>query len=246
MNIGQEISALFTLHGLVALVVLSLLELVLGIDNIIFISLVIAKLPPEKSFSARITGLTLALVMRVLMLFGIVWLSGITTTIFNILHFNVSVRDLLFFIGGAYLLWNTAKEMNIHLKGGTEEKSTGNKPAVYRNVVMQIILVDMLFSFDSIFTAIGLIQNFVIMVAAVACGMVFMLWVSGKTADFINRHPTIKTLALSFIMVIGSLLITSALHYNIPKGYFYAALGFALIVELLNMRMQSRRRKRKE
>jgi predicted tellurium resistance membrane protein TerC len=241
MNIAQEFSALFTLHGLLALVVLSLLELVLGIDNIIFISLVIAKLPADKSFSARITGLTLALVMRILMLLGIVYLSKITATLFSISNFNVSVRDLLFFIGGAYLVWNTTKEMREHLNGGKKEKTIDNKPVIYRNVVMQIILVDMLFSFDSIFTAIGLIQNFVIMVVAVAFGMVFMIWVSGKTADFINRHPTVKTLALCFIMVIGFLLLSGAFHYDIPKGYFYAALGFAFVVELLNMRMRKKK-----
>jgi predicted tellurium resistance membrane protein TerC len=241
MNIAQEFTALFTLHGFLALVVLSLLELVLGIDNIIFISLVIAKLPKEKSFSARITGLTLALVMRILMLFGIVYLSKITNTLFTISHFDVSVRDLLFFIGGAYLLWNTASEMREHLNGGEKEKALDTKPVIYRNVVMQIILVDMLFSFDSIFTAIGLIQNFVIMVVAVSIGMVFMIWVSGKTAEFINRHPTVKTLALCFIMVIGFLLLSSAFHYNIPKAYFYVALGFALVVELLNMRMRRKK-----
>jgi predicted tellurium resistance membrane protein TerC len=241
MNIAQEFTALFTLHGLLALLVLSLLELVLGIDNIIFISLVIAKLPQDKSFSARITGLTLALVMRILLLFGIVYLSKITTTLFSISQFDVSVRDLLFFIGGTYLLWNTAKEMKTHLNGDNENKSVETKEANYRNVVLQIILVDILFSFDSIFTAIGLIQNFVIMVVAVAFGMVFMIWVSGKTADFINRHPTIKTLALSFILVIGFLLLSNAFHYNIPKGYFYAALGFAFVVELLNMRMRRKK-----
>jgi predicted tellurium resistance membrane protein TerC len=241
MNIAQEFAALFSLNGLLALGVLAVLEFVLGVDNIIFISLVIAKLPQEQRFSARVVGLTLALVMRVAMLFSLVWISRITTTLFVISDFNVSVRDVLFIIGGGYLIWNTSKELLEHVNGGGEEKKVVNSPTIYRSVVMQIVLVDMLFSFDSIFTAIGLIQNFVIMSVAVACGMVVMIWISGKTSEFINKNPTIKTLALSFIMVVGLLLVSSALHYNIPKAYFYAALGFGLVVELLNMRMRKNR-----
>jgi predicted tellurium resistance membrane protein TerC len=238
MNIAQEFYALFSIHGLLALCVLSVLELVLGIDNIIFISLVIIKLPEGKRLSARVIGLSLALVMRIALLFGIVWISTITTILFSVSGFDVSVRDLLFFVGGAYLLWNTSLELIKHINGELDEKKEDTKSVSYKTVIAQIVLVDIIFSFDSIFTAIGLIQNFVIMSAAVACGMVFMLWISGKTSEFINRHPTIKTLALCFIIVVGLLLLSSALHYNMPKGYFYAALGFALAVELLNMRMR--------
>jgi len=241
MNMAQEFSALFSIHGLVTLFVLSVLELVLGVDNIIFISLVIVKLPEDKRLSARIVGLTLALVMRIAMLFAIVWASRITNTIFSISSFNVSVRDILFFLGGSYLLWNTFNELKEHVQGKQHKREVDAKPALYRNVILQIVLVDMLFSFDSIFTAIGLIQNFVIMAAAVTCGMIFMIWVSGKTSEFINRHPTIKTLALCFIMMVGIFLVAGAFHYSIPKGYFYSALGFALIVELLNMRMRSQK-----
>ena len=238
MNIAQEFSALFTLHGLLALCVLSLLELVLGVDNIIFISLVVIKLPEKQRVSARILGLALALVMRILMLFGIVWISHITTTLFSISTFQVSVRDVLFCAGGLYLIWNTANEMRGHISGVSNERPANSKPIPYGNVVLQIVLVDMLFSFDSIFTAIGLNPNFVIMAVAVICGMIFMMWVSGKTSEFISKHPTIKTLALSFIMVVGLLLLSSAVHYEIPKAYFYVALGFALVVELLNMRIR--------
>jgi len=240
MNIAQEFSVLFSIHGLVALFVLSILELVLGIDNIIFISLVIIKLPEEKRLSARIIGLSLALIMRISMLFAIVWASRITDTVFCVSGFNVSVRDILFFIGGAYLLWNTALELKKHIQAEHEKADVNIKAISYGSIILQIVLVDMLFSFDSIFTAIGLIQNLVIMAAAVTCGMVFMIWAAGKTSEFINRHPTIKTLALCFIMIVGLLLLCDATHYNIPKGYFYAALGFALVVELLNMRMGKR------
>jgi predicted tellurium resistance membrane protein TerC len=238
MNIIQEFSALFSIQGLFTLATLSLLELVLGVDNIIFISLVIAKLPESQRFSARFTGLSLALLMRVAMLFGIVWISHITTTLFTISGFEVSVRDLLFFIGGAYLVWNTIKELSEHIRGDKGTKTSDAKQVIYLSVIMQIVLVDLLFSFDSIFTAIGLIQNFVIMALAIVIGMVFMIAVSGKTSEFINRNPTIKTLALSFILVVGVLLISNAFHYPIPKAYFYAALGFALVVELLNMRIR--------
>jgi len=238
MNIAQEITALFTLNGLIALCILSVLEFVLGVDNIIFISLVIAKLPGDRRLSARVVGLVLALVMRIAMLLGLVWLSNITTTLFSIGSFDVSIRDILFMLGGGYLIWNTFNELKEHIKDVDKEKAVDKSPAAYRNVVLQIVLVDMLFSFDSIFTAIGLIQNFVIMALAVTIGMVLMIWISGKTSEFINKNPTIKTLALCFIMVVGLLLVSNALHYNIPKGYFYTALGFALIVELINMKIR--------
>jgi|SRR6185312_5061817 len=238
MNIAQDFATLFTLNGLITLCILSVLEFVLGVDNIIFISLVIAKLPEDRRLSARVLGLALALVMRIAMLFGLVWLSSITTTLFSVGSFDVSIRDILFMLGGGYLIWNTFNEIKEHIKDGGKEKAIDKSPTAYRNVVLQIVLVDMLFSFDSIFTAIGLIQNFVIMALAVTIGMALMIWVSGKTSEFINRNPTIKTLALCFIMVVGLLLVSNALHYNIPKGYFYSALGFALVVEMLNMRIR--------
>lgn len=236
MNIAQEFTALFTFHGLFTLCVLSGLELVLGIDNIIFISLVVVKLPQDKRFSARLTGLSLAFVMRVIMLFAIVWLSKITSALFSFANIDVSVRDILFLVGGAYLMWSTLQELKEHLKGKNETKQVDTKPAAFGKIIMQIVLVDMLFSFDSIFTAIGLIQNLVIMAAAVAIGMVFMLWIAGKASDFINRHPNIKTIALGFIMLVGFALLANAFHYNIPEEYLYIPFGIALIVELVRMK----------
>lgn len=241
MNIAQELAALFTFHGLLTLCVLSALELVLGIDNIIFISLVIVKLPQNERFSARLAGLSLAFVMRIAMLFGIVWLSKNTTNLFSFSAIDVSVRDVLFLIGGAYLIWSTIQELKAHLKGRHENKRIDTKPAGFSKIIMQIVLVDMLFSFDSIFTAIGLIQNLVIMAAAVAVGMVFMLWIAGKTSDFINRHPTIKTIALGFILIVGLMLVVNAFHYNVPEEYLYIAFGIAIVVELVRMRVMRKK-----
>lgn len=242
MDIAKEFAALFTFHGLFTLLVLSALELVLGIDNIIFISLVIVRLPQEKRFSARLTGLSLAFIMRVAMLFAIVWLSKITTHLFSVSNIDVSVRDILFFVGGAYLMWSTLQELKEHLQGKQEPNSVDIKPAAFGKIIMQIVLVDMLFSFDSIFTAIGLIQNLVIMAAAVAIGMVFMIWIAGKTSDFIERHPNIKTIALGFIMLVGFALLANAFHYNIPEEYLYIPFGLALIVELVRMRIKISRK----
>jgi len=240
MNFSVELQALLTFHGLTSLVILSLLELVLGVDNIIFISLILTKLPEEKRFSARITALSLAFIMRVIMLFCIIWLSRITTTLFTISNFQVSVKDILFFIGGTYLTFNTIKEIATHINPKRESThKLNNKQNTYKYIILQIILADMLFSFDSIFTAIGLIPNFIIMVLAVGCGMVFMIYLSGKTSKFIEKHPTIKTLALCFIILIGLLLIIQSFHLEIPKGYLYSALIFALAVEGLNMKMKN-------
>ena len=238
MNIAQQLNALFSFHGLFTLLVLSALELVLGVDNIIFISLVITKIPQERRFSARATGLAWAFVMRVAVLFIIVWISQIAKTLFMVSRFRVSVKDVLFFAGGIYLFWNTARELIHHLKGRYEAAPADTKPVAYRAVILQIVMMDLLFSFDSIFTAIGLIQNLVIMTLAVACGMIFMLWISGKTSEFINRHPAIKTLALSFILLVGADMLAGAAHYSIPEVYLYAALGFAVVAELINMRIR--------
>jgi len=229
MNFQGELQTLFTLHGLVSLIILSLLELVLGIDNIIFISLLITKIPEKKRFKARVTALSLAFVMRIIMLFCLVWLSRITSTLCTVSNFQVSLRDILFFIGGAYLIYNTVKEIIKHLHS-KEVKSTIQQ-GVYKSILLQIVVIDMLFSFDSIFTAIGLIPNFIIMALAVGLGMVFMIYLSGQTSKFIEKHPAIKTLALCFIIVVGLLLVAEAFHIEVPKGYLYAALGIAILVE---------------
>ena len=227
MNISGELQALFTIHGLISLLILSLLELVLGVDNIIFISLLVNKIPAEKRFSARVTALSLAFVMRIIMLFCLVWLSRITTTLFAVSGFQVSIRDILFFIGGAYLTYNTIREL-VNKKPVGESK---NHRAQYKSVILRIVVVDILFSFDSIFTAIGIIPNFIIMALAVAIGMVFMIYLAGKTSTFIEKNPSVKTLALCFIIAVGLLLITEAFHFEIPKEYLYVLFGVAFVAE---------------
>jgi predicted tellurium resistance membrane protein TerC len=234
--------SLFTLHGLISLFILSLLELILGIDNIIFISLIITKIPEEKRLNTKVTALSLAFVMRIVMLFFIVWLSRITTTLFTVSNFDVSLKDILFFIGGAYLTFNTIKEIAAHISAKQSpgiKLNTSSKS--YKSIILQIVVVDMLFSFDSVFTAIGLIPNFIIMALAVGVGMVFMIYLSGKTSVFIEKHPAIKTLALCFIILVGLLLMSKAFHLEIPTGYFYSALAFALAVEVLNMKMRNKK-----
>jgi len=243
MNIDEQIQSLLSLHGLASLLVLALLELVLGIDNIIFISLVIAKLPEGKGLSARIVGLSLALIMRLFMLFGLVWLAQSTTPLWIVRGFNISVRDALFFIGGFYLTWSTVTELREHLRGNKgNDKDGPQKQLKFRNAIAQIVMVDVLFSFDSIFTAIGLIQNFVIMAIAVALGMLFMIWLSGKVSAFINKYPSVKTLALGFIIAVGLLLISSAFHIELPKKYVYIAFLVAFGIELVIIQVKKKKK----
>jgi predicted tellurium resistance membrane protein TerC len=228
MNFQAEFQALLSIQGLSSLFILSLLELVLGVDNIIFISILITKIQEEKRFNARLTALSLAFVMRIIMLFCLVWLSRITSALFTVSGFEVSIKDILFFVGGAYLTFNTMKEIIAHLSKKREQISV--KQSGYKSIIMQIVLVDILFSFDSIFTAIGIIPNFIIMSLAVGIGMICMIYISGQTGKFIERYPDVKTVALSFIILVGLMLIVQAFHIDIPKIYLYAALVFGLIV----------------
>ncbi len=229
--------ALFSLHGLSSLIILSLLELILGVDNIIFISLLLTKLPEGKRFTARVTALSLAFVMRLVMLFALVWLSNITTTLFTVSGFQASLRDILFFIGGAYLAYNTIKELAaVH----HPIAKSANYQISFSSAILQVVMIDILFSFDSIFTAIGLIQNLFIMSLAIGFGMLFMVFLSGKTTSFMEKNPTVKTIALWFIIAVGLSLIVQALHFDIPKEYMYAAFGIAFAIELLNLLRKKR------
>jgi len=242
MDIMDQFQELLSLHGLASLLMLAVLELVLGIDNIIFISLAIAKLPEKNRLSARVVGLSLALVMRILMLFGLVWLSQMTTTLITITHFNLSVKDVLFLFGGAYLAWGTYNEIRESIKGKAKENPMDTREVVFRNAIMQIVMVDALFSFDSIFTAIGLMRNFVIMAMAVILGMIFMLWLSGKISAFINKYPSIKLIALSFIAAISIVLVFAGFHIELPKKYIYIGFFAAFTGELVNIQLKKRRK----
>ncbi len=227
MDFQAELQALFSLQGLITLVILSSLELILGVDNIIFISLILTKIPGEKRFKTRVTALSLAFVMRIFMLFCLVWLTGITSTLFTISNFHVSISDILYLIGGTYLTITSLKELIKHLKKKDDVEVFSTK--IYDSIILQIVLVDMLFSFDTVFTAIGVTPNFLLMVLAIAIGMVFMVYISGKLSGFLEKHPIVKTLALCFLILIGLLLITKGVELELPSVYLYAGLLIAII-----------------
>jgi predicted tellurium resistance membrane protein TerC len=227
MQFGSDFQTLYTFHGLTSLVVLTLLELILGVDNIIFISILLTKIPDEKRFRTRTVALSLAFLMRAIMLFGLVWLSRITT-LFAIHSFQISIRDLLFLIGGGYLVFNTVKELLHHQ---SPSRNNANKQVLYKSIILQIVVVDMLFSFDSIFTAIGLISNLLIMMLAIGLGMICMIYISGKTSAFIEKNLGVKTLALCFIIAVGLMLLTEAFHIEVPITYLYALFGAAFVIE---------------
>jgi len=238
-------------HAWIALVTLSALEIVLGIDNIIFISILVSRLPPERRESARITGLALAMLTRIALLFSIVWLTKLTQPWLTLFHFDFSGRDIILFAGGAYLLVNSVNEIRETLAGHGEE----HQSKVFANflvIVVQIAVIDIVFSLDSVFTAVGLAkpEQLPIMVAAIVIAIVVMMGVSGSVGAFIDRHPTIKVLALAFLILVGAVLILDAFHVDVPKGYLYFAMAFSVGVEMVNLRlrrlMDERRNKKDE
>lgn len=234
--------AVFTIDGLVVLLTLGLLEIILGVDNIIFISIICGRLPKEQQAKGRILGLGLALLFRILLLSIIAWIAGLTGELFRIADFAVSGRDLILFSGGVFLLVKTSLEI-IHKINGRDEVRPGEVPKFisFSSAILQIILIDLVFSFDSILTAVGLSKNLVIMVLAVVFAMVIMMIFAGVVSNFINKHPTVKMLALAFLLVIGAVLVLESLHVHVEKAYIYTAMGFSLMVELLNMQMHKRK-----
>ena len=246
MNLAENFQELFTVHAVVSMLTLTVLEIVLGIDNIIFIAIIAGKLPERKDQrKARAAGLTLALIMRIALLFSITWVIGLKDALFYVGDFGATGRDLILFAGGVFLLIKTTIEIHNKIEGHDESEVNLKKVAL-NAIIMQIVFIDIIFSFDSILTAVGLVQNVLIMIMAVIFAMIIMLWFSEKVSDFINKHPTIKILALAFLLMIGIVLILDAFHYHIPKQYIYVSMLFSLLVEGLNMRMRSRRAKRSD
>lgn len=233
-----DVNALFTADGLISLLTLTLLEIVLGIDNIIFIAIVSSKLPKNQQGTARGIGLTVALLFRVMLLFGITFIIGLKEPLFSILDFGVTGRDLILFGGGVFLIIKTGIEIyeKIYDKKAAEKNYVGLS---MRSAIFQIIFLDIIFSFDSILTAVGLIRNVLIMIIAVVLAMIAMLAFSGGVSDFIEKHPTVKMLALVFLVVIGFVLVAESLHFHVEKGYVYSALVFSMVVEALNMAYRS-------
>jgi len=224
----------------VAFLTLTALELVLGIDNIIFISIVAEKLPPGAAQRARRIGLAFAMLMRIALLALLAWLAGLTATLFTLLGQDISARDLILIGGGLFLLWKSTLEVHAMLQG-EGDRPAARAAASFAAVIAQIALIDLVFSLDSIITAIGMVDELAVMIAAVVASVLLMMAFSGPVARFIAANPTFKMLALAFLFVVGVVLIADGFEYHVPKGYVYFAMAFALGVEALNLRLRRRR-----
>lgn len=222
---------------LVAFFTLTALELVLGIDNIIFISILVDRLAPEQRKTARRLGLFLAMFMRIALLAVLVWLAGLTTPLFSLFGHGFSGRDLILLAGGVFLVWKSTSEIH-HLFLGEEEQAHNTAHATFSAIIMQIIIIDLVFSLDSIVTAIGMVNHLPVMVSAVVASVGLMMVAAEPIGEFVSAHPTIKMLALSFLMVVGVVLIVDGFGHEVPKGYIYFAMAFSVMVEMLNLRLR--------
>ena len=226
----------------IAFATLTALEIVLGIDNIIFISILAGKLPGEQREKARVVGLSLAMIIRVLLLLVLTWIVKLTAPLFEVLNHEISGRDMILIGGGLFLLFKSTYEIHDNLEGEHGEKSK-KVAASFASVIVQILLLDIVFSLDSVITAVGMVDELAIMIAAVVVAIGFMLLFSGHIARFVEKHPTIKMLALSFLILIGVTLIAEGLGQHISKGYIYFAMAFSVMVEMLNIKMRARARR---
>ncbi len=223
----------------IALLTLTFMEIVLGIDNIIFISLVAGKLPKDQQKRARLLGLSAALVMRVLLLLSLTWIIGLTQPVLSLGGFDLSWRDIILISGGVFLLVKSTLEIHHKVEGQFEEKTMKNVSS-FGYAIVQIVLLDIIFSFDSILTAIGLTDQLLLMIIAVVISIIVMMVFAKAVGDFVTKHPTIQILALSFLILIGVMLIVEGAHYHVPKGYIYFAVFFSLSIEMLNMRFRKK------
>ena len=228
-----------TLDTWIALLTLTFLEIVLGIDNIIFISIVAGKLPKEEQRKARLVGLYLALIVRIIFLMGITWLIGLTDPVINVSGFALSWRDIILATGGLFLIAKSTSEIHHKVEGDEKEKEI-KKPKAFSNAIVQIVLLDIIFSFDSILTAVGLTNQITLMIIAVIVSILVMMLFAKAIGDFVNKHETLQILALSFLILIGFMLIVEAIHIHVPKGYIYFAVFFSLVVEVINIRARKK------
>ena len=235
----MNFDAFMTADGLIALVTLSVLEVVLGIDNVIFISILAGKLPAEQQERARRIGLMAAMGMRILLLMSIAWIVRLTQPLFTVMSQEFSGRDLILLGGGLFLLFKATHEIHDKLEGEEGHVNARVKPTLAA-VITQIMLLDIVFSLDSVITAVGMAEDLSVMVAAVVIAVAIMMFAAGPVSTFVEAHPTVKVLALSFLLLIGVSLIADGLGFHIPKGYIYFAMGFSVFVEMINLRAKKK------
>jgi predicted tellurium resistance membrane protein TerC len=220
-----------------AFATLTVLEVVLGVDNVVFVSILAGKLPAHQQARARMLGLGMALVGRVALLLSIRWVMGLTKDLFPILGHGISGRDLILLVGGLFLLAKATHEIHSSLEGPTEGRAVSQAPS-FGSVILQILLLDLIFSLDSVITAVGMAEDIGVMIAAVIVAILFMMWSARAITDFIHRHPTVKMLALSFLLLVGVALVAESFEVHLPRGYIYFAMAFSVLVELLNLKVR--------
>ena len=223
----------------IALLTLTALEIVLGVDNVIFISILAGKLPRDQQASARRVGLALAMLMRIALLFSLAWVIQLTAPLFVVFKQEISGRDLILILGGLFLIAKSTHEIHDKLEG-EEGHATAARVRSFKGVIIQILLLDIVFSLDSVITAVGMVNNIWVMITAVVLAVAVMMFSAGFISDFVDRHPTVKILALSFLLLIGLALLADGFNQHIPKGYIYFAMGFSVFVEMINLKMRSR------
>ena len=223
----------------IAFATLTVLELVLGIDNVIFISILAGKLPAEQQPKARFIGLSMALLMRIILLLSLTWVMGLTEPLFSIFSYPISGRDLILIIGGLFLIAKSTHEIHGSLEG-EEGRESKKAYASFASVIVQITILDIVFSLDSVITAVGMVDRISIMIAAIMVSIIAMMLFAGSIGSFVQRHPTVKMLALAFLLLIGVTLLAEGFHQKIPKGYIYFAMAFSVMVEILNLKLRKK------
>jgi predicted tellurium resistance membrane protein TerC len=226
---------IFDPQAWIAFATLLALEIVLGIDNVVFISILAGKLPPSQQAKARYIGLGLAMVMRIILLFSISWVIGLTAPLFTVFQQAISGRDIILLVGGLFLIAKSTHEIHQRLEGD-EAHASAAAAATFSSVIIQILLLDIVFSLDSVITAVGMVDDISIMISAVVIAVLFMMAFAGPIGRFVERHPTVKMLALSFLLLIGMTLIAEGFDQHLPKGYIYSAMAFSVFVEMLNLK----------